>query len=87
MIIDITGSKSKIVSRPLPPDDPRQRRPDISQAQASLGWQPKVPLSEGLKRTIPYFETLLSNGAAKQDIAEYGWANGRYTKGVSLAGG
>jgi UDP-glucuronate decarboxylase len=85
-IISLTGSKSKIVYRPLPPDDPRQRRPDISQAQASLGWQPKVPLSEGLKRTIPYFETLLSNGAAKQDIAEYGWANGRYTKGVSLAG-
>jgi UDP-glucuronate decarboxylase len=84
-IISLTGSKSKIVYRPLPPDDPRQRRPDISQAQASLDWQPAISLSEGLKRTIPYFEELLSSGAGKQDIAEYGWTNGRYTKGASTA--
>jgi UDP-glucuronate decarboxylase len=59
-IIDLTGSRSKIVYRPLPGDDPRQRRPDISLARMSLGWQPKVALREGLQRTIAYFEQLLS---------------------------
>lgn len=58
-IIEIAGSRSKIVSRPLPSDDPKQRRPDISLAQEKLGWTPAIPLREGLARTIPYFEDLL----------------------------
>ncbi len=59
-VIDFTGSSSRIVHKPLPEDDPRQRRPDISLAQAQLGWEPKVALDEGLRRTIPYFEELLA---------------------------
>ncbi len=54
-VIRLTGSTSKIVFRPLPQDDPRQRQPDISLATAELGWTPKVPLEEGLKSTIEYF--------------------------------
>ena len=54
-IIRETKSRSKIVYRPLPPDDPRQRRPDITRARALLKWEPKVPLAEGLARTIEYF--------------------------------
>jgi UDP-glucuronate decarboxylase len=59
-VIAMTGSRSHIVHRPLPPDDPRHRRPDISQAQELLGWQPTVTLTEGLQKTIAYFEHLLS---------------------------
>jgi UDP-glucuronate decarboxylase len=58
-VIDLTGSRSKIVHRPLPQDDPRQRRPDISRAGSILGWAPRTPLLEGLSRTIAYFEALL----------------------------
>ena len=54
-IIAATGSKSKIVHKPLPQDDPKQRRPDITRAQTLLKWEPKVPLAEGLKSTIEYF--------------------------------
>ncbi len=54
-IIRATGSRSKIVFRPLPQDDPRQRQPDITRARTWLKWEPQVPLSEGLKRTIAYF--------------------------------
>ncbi|MEJ2535456.1 MAG: SDR family oxidoreductase [Calditrichia bacterium] len=57
----MTGSKSKIKFQPLPPDDPVQRQPDITLIKNKLGWQPKVSLDEGLKNTIAYFETLLSN--------------------------
>ncbi len=61
LVIDITGSKSKLVYRPLPQDDPTQRQPDISLAKEKLGgWEPKVPLREGLTRTIAYFDKLLS---------------------------
>jgi UDP-glucuronate decarboxylase len=59
-VIQLTGSKSKLVFHPLPPDDPQQRRPNISLAQERLGWQPKIPLQEGLKKTITYFDGLLS---------------------------
>ena len=58
-VIAMTGSRSRIVHRPLPQDDPRQRRPDISQAQELLDWRPTVMLTEGLQRTISYFEDRL----------------------------
>jgi len=61
-IIKITGSKSTIVSKPLPVDDPKQRRPDITRARTLLGWEPKVALSEGLAKTIPWFQSRLING-------------------------
>lgn len=60
LVIELTGSKSKIVTEALPPDDPKQRRPDITLAKEKLGWEPKVPLREGLGRAIPYFERVLS---------------------------
>ncbi len=56
-IIRMTGSTSQIVYRPLPTDDPKQRRPDITRARAILGWEPKVQLEEGLIKTIAYFRT------------------------------
>jgi UDP-glucuronate decarboxylase len=59
-VIALTGSRSAIVHRNLPSDDPVQRCPDISKAKAMLGWQPSVPLADGLQRTIAYFEALLS---------------------------
>jgi UDP-glucuronate decarboxylase len=61
-VIAMTGSRSRIIHRALPQDDPKQRRPDISQAQDLLDWQPTVMLTEGLQRTISYFEQLLSVG-------------------------
>jgi UDP-glucuronate decarboxylase len=61
-ILDLTGSRSKIVHRPLPQDDPRKRRPDISEAERLLNWRPAVSLREGLAKTIPYFEELLAKG-------------------------
>jgi len=64
-ILDITGSKSKIVYLPLPKDDPIQRKPDITMAREKLnGWEPKVPLREGLEKTVAYFEDLLRTGDA-----------------------
>jgi UDP-glucuronate decarboxylase len=63
-IIELTGSKSRLVNRPLPTDDPMQRCPDISKARDTLGWQPTVPLDDGLTRTIAYFDRLLSGRAA-----------------------
>ncbi len=59
-IIDMTNSKSKIVHLPLPKDDPGRRRPDITRAIDTLKWKPKVALEDGLSKTIPYFEQLLS---------------------------
>ena len=58
-VIAMTGSRSRIEFRPLPADDPRQRQPDIGAAKRLLDWQPKVPLEEGLERTIAYFERRL----------------------------
>lgn len=59
-VIDLTGSASKLVFEPLPADDPKQRRPDISAAESLLGWAPTVQLREGLLRTIAYFDETLS---------------------------
>ena len=59
MVIELTGSRSVIQYRPLPQDDPLQRQPDIAQARERLGWEPSVPLREGLARTIAYFESKL----------------------------
>ena len=59
LIIELIGSKSTIEHLPLPPDDPKQRRPDITRARNTLGWEPKVALREGLKQSIPYFERVL----------------------------
>jgi UDP-glucuronate decarboxylase len=63
-IVALTNSRSKIVRRPLPQDDPMQRCPDITLAKRVLGWEPSVPLDEGLRRTIAYFDTLLSAPSA-----------------------
>ncbi len=59
-VIQLSGSKSKIVHQPLPADDPTRRKPDISQAREKLEWGPSIPLEEGLKKTIRYFEAVLS---------------------------
>lgn len=58
-VISLTGSSSRITSKPLPPDDPAQRKPDIRLAQGKLGWMPTIPLDEGLKLTINYFKKTL----------------------------
>jgi len=60
-VIEMTGTRSRIVHRPKPQDDPRQRRPDISKAQEILEWSPHTPLADGLKPTIAYFEQLLKD--------------------------
>jgi UDP-glucuronate decarboxylase len=64
IVVDITGSASKIVHRPLPTDDPKQRQPEISKAHELLGWRPTVPLRVGLTKTAAYFEGLLAREAA-----------------------
>lgn len=61
-VIELTGSKSKIISKPLPTDDPVQRQPDITIARNTLGWEPKIQLKEGLQKTISYFDARLSDG-------------------------
>ena len=68
LVIDLTGSRARIVHRPRPQDDPRQRRPDISKADDLLKWAPKIPLREGLRRTITYFEELLKDEAIRPFI-------------------
>jgi len=59
-VLTLTGSRSKLVFRPLPADDPKQRRPDITLAKSSIHWEPKVALDDGLRRAIDYFRTLLA---------------------------
>ncbi len=63
LVLELTGSKSKLVHRPLPPDDPTKRRPDITLAKKQLNWEPQVPLREGLARTIAWFRSI--------DLANY----------------
>jgi UDP-glucuronate decarboxylase len=63
LVIDMTGSKSKIINLPMPADDPTQRKPDISKAKQLLNnWQPTIELKEGLEKTIKYFENLIKSG-------------------------
>lgn len=58
-IVELTGSRSRIVQKPLPADDPKQRQPDISLARKLLGWEPRIPLQTGLEKTVEYFAGLL----------------------------
>ena len=60
-VIELTGSKSQLTRKPLPRDDPMQRQPDITLAKKVLGWEPTVELDAGLKKTISYFDDLLSD--------------------------
>lgn len=68
-IIALTGSRSQVVFKPLPSDDPVQRCPDIGLAKQTLGWEPKVHLEEGLTRTITYFDDLLKRRLKKDKCA------------------
>lgn len=69
-VIDLTGSSSRVIHRPLPQDDPRQRQPDISQAKQLLSWAPRTPLREGLTKTIAYFEDLLKDKGLRTALTE-----------------
>jgi len=69
-IIAATGSRSKILYRPLPEDDPRQRRPDITRARKLLGWEPRVALAEGLVKTISYFRGRLGLGGGNASVMD-----------------
>ena len=60
LVLELTGSRSQLVNKPLPADDPLQRKPDIALARSTLGWEPEVALREGLQRTISYFDALLT---------------------------
>jgi UDP-glucuronate decarboxylase len=61
-VVALIGSKSKIVYKPLPSDDPRQRQPDIALARQKLGWEPRTQLAQGLPKTVAYFDSLLKSG-------------------------
>lgn len=69
-VLDLTGSKSQLVNKPLPQDDPRQRQPDISLAREKLDWEPKTQLREGLTKTIAYFDELLRTNDAQVTALE-----------------
>ena len=62
VVLELTGSRSEIVRRPLPEDDPKVRQPDITRARAVLGWEPEVPLREGVAKTIAYFRGVIAAG-------------------------
>ncbi|NYF80890.1 UDP-glucuronic acid decarboxylase family protein [Granulicella arctica] len=62
-VLAVTGSKSSIVHKPLPQDDPARRRPDITRAQNLLGWEPKIKLRQGLEQSLAYFQSCVNNGA------------------------
>jgi UDP-glucuronate decarboxylase len=66
MVVEMTNSRSQIVHKPLPQDDPLQRKPDIARARETLGWEPKVPLRQGLEKTIAYFDRLLGTEAQRK---------------------
>jgi UDP-glucuronate decarboxylase len=71
-VIDLTGSSSTLVHRPLPTDDPVQRQPDITLARRLLDWEPSTALDEGLRRTIDYFEAVLAAPTRGPDVATAG---------------
>jgi UDP-glucuronate decarboxylase len=62
IVIEMVGSGAKLIYKPLPSDDPKQRQPDIAFAKETLGWEPTIALREGLGKTIEYFDTYLKNG-------------------------
>ena len=61
-VIDLTGAKSKLIFKPLPSDDPKQRQPNIEKAREILNWAPKIQLRDGLTKTIAYFDGLMKEG-------------------------
>jgi len=65
MVIEMTGAKSRLINCPLPKDDPKQRQPNISRARELLDWSPKTEVEVGLRKTIDYFDKLLSNEDSK----------------------
>jgi UDP-glucuronate decarboxylase len=67
-VIELTGSRSKLIFKPLPADDPRQRQPDITLAKKLLGWAPQIELKEGLENTVRYFRAQLFDAAAQPDV-------------------
>jgi UDP-glucuronate decarboxylase len=68
LVLELTGSSAKLVYRPLPSDDPKQRQPDVSRAKAALAWRPHVSLREGLVKTIAYFDATMSKDAPQSNI-------------------
>jgi len=71
IVLELTGSSSTIARQPLPADDPKLRRPDITRARTMLGWEPKVPVRDGVARTIEYFRRLLAESKlATRTMAE-----------------
>jgi dTDP-glucose 4,6-dehydratase len=70
-VIKLTGTDQQLVSKPLPVNDPKQRRPDITKAKAILGWEPKVSRSEGLKITYQYFKSLPEQEILHKDFTYY----------------
>ncbi|MSR36375.1 MAG: SDR family oxidoreductase [Gemmatimonadetes bacterium] len=70
LVLEETGSSSSMDARPLPQDDPKVRRPDITVAREVLGWEPKIPLREGLRMTIPFFRGLTEKGASARTLPE-----------------
>jgi UDP-glucuronate decarboxylase len=77
IIVDLTGSSAKIVFRPLPEDDPRQRRPDITLARTIIDWEPVIPFQEGLTRTAIFFKNIL--GQEKTPLLSAGASTPRMT--------
>ena len=69
LVIELTGSRSRVVHRPKPEDDPRQRRPEISRARTVLDWTPRTPLKDGLNRTIEYFDRVLADQGTRAWLA------------------
>ena len=67
MVLKVTGSKSRIRYEPLPQDDPKQRRPDITKARQLLGWEPKIDLESGLKLSLDYFRRAIADEAKTRD--------------------
>jgi dTDP-glucose 4,6-dehydratase len=76
MVVELTGSPAPVVHEPLPQDDPRVRQPDITRARTMLGWEPKIPLREGLTRTIEYLRTLLGTERMRPRVIGTGRAAG-----------